>query len=81
MARTKSGRLYQGTQRLWTLAELADVAGVTADSLRQRVHRGTLQAQRLGEGAHALWVVDEATAQAVIAAGPKWAPKAQEVEP
>lgn len=46
-----------------TLAQLAARLGVVPDSLRQRVHRGTLAAYKIGNQ----WVVSEATAEAEVA--------------
>lgn len=46
-----------------TLTELAKRRGVTPDSLRQRIHRNTLKATKVGN----TWVVGEAEANRVLA--------------
>ena len=38
-----------------TLAEAAERLGVTADTLRQQIHNGSLKARKIGP----LWVVSE----------------------
>jgi excisionase family DNA binding protein len=48
----------------WTLVELAAEVGCTPDSLRQRIHRGTLSAVKTGRD----WLVRESEAQRVIRA-------------
>jgi len=75
---TKRKRKVQ--DKLWTLTELAAAAGLTPDSLRQRIHRGTLVAQLMGHGARGLWLVDEETAQAVIHEGRRWSRRDPQVE-
>jgi excisionase family DNA binding protein len=46
-----------------TLAEAAEKVGVTPDSLRQAIHRGTLKARRQQH----LWTVSEADLEAYVA--------------
>jgi hypothetical protein len=45
----------------YTLRVLAEAMGVLPDSLRQRIHRGTLQAVKIGP----LWLVPAAEAHRV----------------
>lgn len=47
------------------LRDLAVTLEVTVDSLRQRIHRGTLKARKIGP----VWVVDPAEAAAAGRAG------------
>lgn len=50
--------------RAWTLRQLALELHVTPDSLRQRVARGTLAAEKVGT----VWVVSDHEAQRAIRA-------------
>lgn len=43
-----------------TLQELAQRLGLTStDGLRHQIHRGVLRAEKVGAGAHAIWLVSE----------------------
>lgn len=70
MTRTKA-------PRLWSLKELAAVMGITPDSLRQRIARGTLPATKLGRD----WFVSDVEAARVIGQPPGTLPTADEVAP